>query len=238
MNGNQKFEMQCTDFDALLTDALDGLLQGERLARFERHRAQCQACGLLFQETQSGFNWLHALDEVEPPLNLVHNVIAATTGAVMEDDSGAAQIATRKSWIAQVKERYLPKLAPVMTPRFAMSFGMAFFSLSMIMSVAGVRLGDVRHLDLTPKGIRKTYYETQARATRYYENIRLVYEIESRVRQLKKAASTPEQKNQESKPETNQNQSKDPDRREQNYSRQDQNELLAEVVRVRIEMRA
>lgn len=235
MNGNQKFEMQCTDFDALLTDALDGLLEGERLAKFERHKAQCSACSLLFTETKSGFDWLHTLDEVEPPLNLVHNVIAATTGA--EQASGSIEVADRKSWFERLKEGILPKFAPVMTPRFAMSFGMAFFSVSMLMSVAGIRPGDIRHLDLTPKGIRKTYYETQARATRYYENIRLVYEIESRVRQLKKAASTPDQKSPESKPESNPNQSKEPDRREQNYSRQEQNQVLAEVARHRIVLR-
>jgi hypothetical protein len=231
MNGKEKFEMQCTEFDALLTNALDGLLEGERLARFERHKAQCPACSVLFQETKSGFDWLHTLDEVEPPLNLVHNVIAVTSGA--EAEAGAPVIMPRKSW----KERLLPKLSVVMTPRFAMSFGMAFFSLSMLMSVAGVRVTDLRHVDLTPKGIRKTYYETQARATRYYENIRLVYEIESRVRQLKKAATTPEPKSQESKPEGNQNQSKDPGRREQNYSRHDQNQILADLKKSRITLR-
>lgn len=235
MNGNQQFEMQCTDFDVLLTDALDGLLEGERLARFERHKAQCPACNLLYSESKSGFDWLHTLDEVEPPLNLVHNVIAATSGAQVA--SGEVEIAPRKSWLERMKDAFLPKFAPVMTPRFAMSFGMAFFSVSMLMSVAGVRPADLRHMDLTPKGIRKTYYETQARATRYYENIRLVYEIESRVRQLKKAATTPEQKNQESKPDSNQNQSKDPDRREQNYSRHEQNEILADIVRCRISLR-
>jgi hypothetical protein len=236
MSGPEKFEMQCTDFDVLLTDALDGLLEGERLAGFERHKAQCPTCSVLYQETKSGFDWLHALDEVEPPLNLVHNVIAATTGAEMQ--SGAVEMMPRKSWLAQLKERWLPRFAPVMTPRFAMSFGMAFFSLSMLMSVAGVKPGDIRHLDLTPKGLRKTYYETQARATRYYENIRFVYQFESRVRQLKKAATTPEQKTQEPKPETNQNQSKEPDRREQNYSRQEQNqELLAEAVRYHVNVR-
>lgn len=235
MNGDQKFEMQCTDFDALLTDALDGLLQGERLARFERHKAQCPACSVLFAETKSGFDWLHTLDEVEPPLNLVHNVIAATSGAPLS--LGAVDIGPHKSWLERLKDNFVPKFAPMMTPRFAMSFGMAFFSISMLMSVAGVRPGDLRHVDLTPKGIRRTYYETQARATRYYENIRLVYEIESRVRQLKKAANTPEQKSQEPKPESNQNQSKDPDRREQNYGRHDQDEVLAQIVRYCVTLR-
>src|SRR5690348_6223962 len=104
MNGKDKFEMQCTDFDALLTDALDGVLEGERLARFERHKAECQACGLLFQETKSGFDWLHTLDEVEPPLHLVHNVIALTSGA--EASADVAELLPRKSWLAQVKERW------------------------------------------------------------------------------------------------------------------------------------
>ena len=90
---------------------------------------------------------------------------------------------------------------------------------------------------MTPKGLRKTYYETQARATRYYENIRLVYEIESRVRQLKNAATSPQSSKPESKPESNKNQSQDPDRREQNYSRHDQNEVLANADRYRVLLR-
>lgn len=231
MNGNQKFEMQCTDFDALLTDALDGLLQGERLAGFERHRAQCPACSLAFQEARSGMDWLHALDEVEPPRNLLHNVIAATSGAAL---SNSTAILPRKSWFAQFKDRWLPKFAGVMTPRFAMSFGMAFFSASMLMSVAGVRPMDLRHLDLTPKGIRKTYYETEARATRYYENMRLVYELQALGHQLKKAAETPEPKPEESKPDR---QGNDPARREQNYSRHDQDQILAGLTHYRIILR-
>ncbi|HEY3927935.1 MAG TPA: zf-HC2 domain-containing protein [Candidatus Koribacter sp.] len=236
MSENQKFEMQCTDFDVLLTDALDGLLEGERLARFERHRAECAACGLLFKETKSGFDYLHALDEAEPPLNLVHNILAATTAAEATSGEGAAASASRKSWLERLRDGLLPKLGGVMTPRFAMSFGMAFFSVSMLMSVAGVRPTDLRHMDLTPKGIRKAYYETEARATRYYENIRVVYEIQAKVRQLKKAATTPETKGQESKPESKQG--NDPARREQNYSRHQNDQILADVVRVRMKDRA
>ena len=234
MNGKGKFEMQCTDFDALLTDALDGLLEGERLARFESHKAECPACALLFQETKSGFDLLHTLDEVEPPLNLIHNVIAATTGAEVQ---GVTEVAPHRTLVDRLKEAFVPRFKPVMTPRFAMSFGMAFFSVSMLLSVAGVKPGDLRHMDLTPKGIRKTYYETQARATRYYENIRLVYEIESKVRQLKKAATTPAENKNEPKPESNENRSKDRDKQEQNYSRQEQNQVLALKDRCRINLR-
>jgi hypothetical protein len=67
-----------------------------------------------------------------------------------------------------------------------MSFGMAFFSLSVALSVLGVKPADLRQVSLRPSAIRHTYYNTQARVVRYYENIRFVYEVESRVRELKR----------------------------------------------------
>jgi hypothetical protein len=79
-----------------------------------------------------------------------------------------------------------PIWATVRQPRFAMSFGMAFFSLSVALSVAGVKPSDLRQVSLRPAVIRHTYYSTQARVVRYYENIRFVYEVESRVRELKR----------------------------------------------------
>ena len=74
-----------------------------------------------------------------------------------------------------------------------MSFGMAFFSITMLLGIAGFHMSDLRHLDLSSKGVTKTYYATEARVIRYYENIRLVYEIESRVRDLRRAARLREQ---------------------------------------------
>src|SRR5205085_1573985 len=88
---------------------------------------------------------------------------------------------------------FSPVVAVARQPRFAMSFGMAFFTLSVTLSLAGVKLSDLRHLDLRPSAVRRNYYETQGRVVKYYENIRFVYEIESRVRQFKQAATPAEQ---------------------------------------------
>ncbi len=228
MTGEPKSGMPCAEFDALLTEALDGLLAGERLAKFETHKQECAACAVLFQESRNGFDWLHGLEEVEPPANLVHNILAATSA--VETKQTAAARETRSLWI-RVKEAVAPRVAPMMSPRFAMSFGMAFFSLSMLMSVAGIRVTDIKQVDLSPKGIRKMYYTTEARAVRYYENIRLVYEIESRVRQLKRAATTPEEKKVEEPKPSDRGQG--PERREQNYSRHEHDEVLALVARAR-----
>src|ERR1700741_793260 len=72
--------MQCNEFDALLTDALDGVLKGTKLERFQAHAGSCKAWGPLLVEVEAGRNWLKVLTEVEPPANLVANILASTTG--------------------------------------------------------------------------------------------------------------------------------------------------------------
>src|ERR1700740_575333 len=72
--------MQCNEFNQLLPDALDGVLSGAALDRFQAHAETCQACGPLLAEAEAGRNWLKGLTEVEPPASLVTNILASTTG--------------------------------------------------------------------------------------------------------------------------------------------------------------
>ncbi len=199
MQGETKSGMQCAEFDALLSDALDGVLTGTNLERFEAHKASCPSCGPLFAEAGTGYKMLHALQEVEPPAMLVHNILAATIGQV----PAVPEVRTEKEgFLAKLPRWVQPIFGPVLQPRFAMSFGMAFFSISLMLHVSGVKPADFKHLDLRPSAIAKSFYETQGRLVKYYENIRVVYEIESRVQQLKNATrsdetpATPEQKDQ------------------------------------------
>jgi hypothetical protein len=114
-----------------------------------------------------------------------------------------------------------------------MSFGMAFFTLSVTLSIAGVRLSDIRHLDLRPSAIRHSYYETSGRVVKYYENIRFVYEIESRVRQFKQAtpaAERPETQENKRKENNKNNSSGQPEQRqERNYSQEGNQPVLASL---------
>jgi Putative zinc-finger len=197
MYDESKPEMRCTEFEALLTEALDGTLHGTRLAEFEAHQRSCDACAALSSGAAAGMHWLKGLEDVEPPKNLVHNILAQTIGSIPE--TSARPLPTGEGWIDKLRARVAPMFAPLMTPRFAMSFGMAFFSITMLANVIGVRASDLKHVDITAKGLQKTYYSTQARVVRYYENIRLVYEIESRVRDLRRAA-TPDQKQEDTTP--------------------------------------
>lgn len=229
MSGESKFEMQCAEFDALLADALDGVLTGEKLSSFQQHKTSCKSCGALFAETESGLNWMNVLDEVEPPKMLVHNILAATSGTAIA--TGMAETAASKSWIERMRERMTPHLAPIFTSRFAMSFGMAFFSFTLLLNFLDIKVSNIRKWDLTPRGISRTYTETEARVVKYYDNIRLVYEIESRVRELRRAAGTEsnEQKQPEEPKDKKQNNSNsDPEqRREQNYSRGEDATVMA-----------
>jgi len=216
MYGETKPGMQCVEFEALLADALDTTLHGSTLAAFEAHRQSCPACAASYQESAAGMHWLKSLEDIEPPRNLVHNILAHTIGSVPEPSTQAAPVS--EGWFGKFTAHISPVFAPVMTPRFAMSFGMAFFSITMLANVAGIRLADLRHVDVSAKGLQKTYYSTEARVVRYYENIRLVYEIESRVRDLRRAA-TPDKQEESTPKNPNKGETQQQDRKYQNYSR-------------------
>jgi hypothetical protein len=224
MYGESKSGMQCVDFEALLAEALDATLHGTTLAAFEAHQQSCAACTAMYQEAAAGMHWLKGLEDVEPPMHLLHNILVQTIGSVPVVRTQA--VPTGEGWLERLKAKVSPMFAPVMTPRFAMSFGMAFFSITMLANVAGFHVGDLKHVDLSTKGLQRTYYSTEARVVRYYENIRLVYEIESRVRDLRRAA-TPE-KQEESKPKSQKKgETQEQDRKYQNYSRDGSQPVLA-----------
>src|SRR6202451_2361351 len=201
MAADHKNGMQCNEFDALLSDALDQRLTGDQLERFQAHARGCPTCGPLLAEADAGLRWLHELVEVDPPVNLVHNILAATSGFDTAHQHGTATAPTQISWFERLQALASAVVNPILgvakQPRFAMSFGMAFFSLSITMSMAGVKLRDLRHVDLRPRTIRRNSYETPDKVVSYYENTRSVYASESRVRKFKRPTTPAERAPQE-----------------------------------------
>src|SRR5437868_14106648 len=180
--------MQCHEFDSLVSDALDGVLSGSGLDRFQAHARSCRTCGPLFAEAEAGRNWLKGLTEVEPPASLVNNILASTTGVDTQRLRVAAPVRQpRISWLEHVQASLLePIWAMVRQPRFAMSLGMAFFALSVGLTVAGVKPADLRQVSLRPTAIRHAYYNTQARVVRYVDNVRAVYEVQAALAGIKR----------------------------------------------------
>ena len=235
MTGEGTSRMNCAEFEALLAEALDGALAGAERERFDAHRTACADCGPLYADAAAGLSWMKSLEEVEPPRNLVRNILIATSGREKEAEAGAPG---ESAW-SQVREWLRPALFPlyatVRQPRFAMSAAMAFFSLSLLLQVTGVNLSDLRRVDLRPSALQsgavRSYNETSARVVKYYENIRLVYEIQTRMQELKSAA-TPEPQaqpsNQKKDDKKNNDTSGQPEpEKEQRYSRESGELVLA-----------
>jgi len=76
----------------------------------------------------------------------------------------------------------------LLQPRLAMTAAMAFFSIALTLNLTGVRLSDLRASDLKPSSIKRSLYAADAHVVRYYTNLRVVYELESRVRELQRSS--------------------------------------------------
>src|SRR5579864_7276028 len=153
-------EMTCSQFEALLAEALDSTraAAGESTeelagvpaafrAAFAAHRESCGKCAPVYAETIEGMLLLEILEEVEPPRNLVHNILAATS-RVESKTSPAGDI--EAGWLVRMRSRFMPSVSGVLRSRFAASFCMAFFSLSLTLSLAGVRISDLARMAAHP----------------------------------------------------------------------------------------
>ena len=111
MPGETKNGMQCGEFDALLNEALDGTLTGPKLESFQAHARVCAVCGPLLAEADAGKRWLKSLAEIEPPANLVHNILVTTTGH--ESKHVTVRAASESSWADRLASWLRPIIGPV-----------------------------------------------------------------------------------------------------------------------------
>jgi hypothetical protein len=186
----------CVACEELLTDAIDGVLSPSDQAFFDRHMAGCVECMEKFSDAQRGAAWLGLLktQQPEPSADLMHRILAQTSGQV--DDHTALLPAMLPQAMPAMPSNVLPFVPRpaasggsrfsrftrmAMEPRLAMTAAMAFFSIALTMNLTGVRLDQLHAADLKPSSLRRTYYEANASAVRYYDSLRVVRVLESRV---------------------------------------------------------
>lgn len=75
----------------------------------------------------------------------------------------------------------------LLQPRLAMTAAMAFFSIALTLNLTGVQVSNLRLSDLRPSSLKRSFYEANAHVLRYYDNLKVVYELESRVRDLQRS---------------------------------------------------
>ena len=192
----------CGQWETLLADALDGLLRPEDEATFATHMAGCAACTEMFEEARRGREWLEFLSpEPEVPAHLLEKILTGTGHG--QATPGRLAVAGAPSVMAMPpvwqQTGFSARMRRFAEPRLMMTAAMAFFSIALTLSMAGVRLDMARIGDLRPANVRsvveKRIMTASTPIVRYYDHLRFVYEVESRMRELKR--STESQQNQQ-----------------------------------------
>jgi len=196
MNENKPIE--CAVCEAMCPDAVDGTLTELDRRMFERHVAHCANCAQELEEAQRGAAWLGMLKghTPEPPAALLAKILAETTGT--EEKEPMPEFvrtlpvrAVAPAWALTSVLRKVVDVFRIETaratfqPRMAMTAAMAFVSIALTLNLTGVRLKSLRASDFTPSGIRRNVVEASASAARNFQNNRLVYQVESRVSELR-----------------------------------------------------
>jgi hypothetical protein len=184
----------CGAWETLLADALDGQLRSEDEAQFAAHKAICPACTGLYEEARKGREWLEFLSpEPDVPEGLLERILAQTGPgqAARQPMPAMAGVGVVPGFVAPVWQQpgFMARMRYAVQPRLLMTAAMAFFSIALTLNLTGVRLTTLRMADLRPVAM-KSYMERQLNMAsvpivRYYDHLRFVYEVESRVRQLR-----------------------------------------------------
>jgi hypothetical protein len=201
----------CGQWETLLADALDGLLQPEDEATFTTHMAGCQACSALFDEARRGREWLEFLSpEPEVPAGLLDKILAQTGPGqvagfgIIAGDTGVLPVSqARKARATGVpawqRPGFMGQVRRFAEPRLLMTAAMAFFSIALTLNLSGLKLRELRRADFRPAAIRafmeRRIMTASVPIVRYYDHLRYMYEVESRMRELRRTTEGDSQGN-------------------------------------------
>jgi hypothetical protein len=189
--GNIPNSPACGLWETLLADALDGLLRPEDEATFSSHMAVCASCTSLFEEARRGREWLEFLSpEPEVPAGLLDKILAQTgPGHTSEYKLATADNVIPMVIPAWQRPGMMGRIRRFAEPRLLMTAAMAFFSIALTLNMTGVKLTDFRLSNLRPTAVRSFMERRLTMAStpiiRYYDHLRLVYEVESRMREIR-----------------------------------------------------
>jgi hypothetical protein len=172
------------EIENLASDYLEGFLDASLQVAVEAHLAECPPCREIVGDVRHALEVCRAAEDYEPKPWLVSKILLATTGA------------RRPTWRARLAAYFRPALQA----RVAYPVAMTVFTFSIIVNAAGLNLRSLRMEDLNPRTwlarADRQGHLIYARAEKFYYDLRVVYEIESRFRQLR----GPRQGNEEDNP--------------------------------------
>lgn len=171
----------CEQTEARLSDYLDGLLEPGELSAFDTHVLSCERCAPLVASVSYLLTNLHAMNELETPPRLVYNILDKTLGPRE----------TAKGWRAVLG--WFRNLA---TPRFAYGAVSVAATFMILLTASGFSWRKPKWSDLAPATIYRNAdrqaHLVYAHSTKFVSDLRVVYEIQSRLRQDNEIPTAPE----------------------------------------------
>jgi hypothetical protein len=168
----------CEQTEARLSDYLDGLLQPGEQTAFDVHVNGCEHCTPLVASVSHLLSTLHTLEKVEPSPKFVESVLTATLGP--------------QSW--RNAKRWLRGLQ---SPRFVYSAVSVAATLIALLMASGFSFRKPKLADLRPATIyRNTNSQAHlvyARSAKFVSDLRVVYEIQTRLNENEQNPSTREE---------------------------------------------
>jgi anti-sigma factor RsiW len=172
----------CDQLEARLSDYLEGLMQAPERAEFEAHVHECADCGPLIESVRSLLGQMQEIQQEEVPPRLIYSILDKTLGPREHVTFG------------QRVRNFVSGLA---TPRFAYGAASVMATLFILVSASGISWRKPKLADLNPstmsRNITRQAHLSYAHAVKYVSDLRVVYEIQSRLRQENQLQSVPEE---------------------------------------------
>lgn len=182
--------MICAEFEIVLGDYVDGAVSIDQRRQVEAHADGCESCRELLRDVFQAVNFVESIDKPVPPAELITRLVYhAPKGRVRPEGE-------RHGWFAGVFARWLQ---PMLQPRMVMSMAMTILSFAMLGKCTGVHLQEITAADLNPvvlwNNLEDKSLRTWDRTVKYYENLRLVYEMETRLKEMREQQDVPSSNN-------------------------------------------
>ena len=170
-------DMNCAELDILICDYVDQTLDAATRANVEAHLSGCPGCRALVDDSRAVLSFLEGVPEVQPPPQLITKIINEVPA------QEGAPVKRGGSWLGRLRGW----MKPMLQPRLAMGMAMTILSFSML----GRFTAPVKQLkpsDLDPvkvwAAVEDKTHRVWDRTLKYYESLRVVYEIQSRLKDL------------------------------------------------------
>lgn len=172
----------CEQIEARLSDYLDGQLVAGDLAAFDAHVLSCERCTPLVSGVSQLLIHLHSMDDVEPPPRLVYSILDRTLGPRESVTGWRAALA----WFRALA-----------SPRVAYGMVSVAATLLVLVTASGFswrkpKLGDLHPVAVYRNADRQAHL-VYARGSKFVSDLRVVYEIQSRLHEDNEVPVVPEQ---------------------------------------------